>query len=75
MFHTAYRADTFICTLLLFNWQTRQQARAEKATAMFYIYSSFIALTSPSTVKGPGQASNVDLKTLLCAAVSVSPNT
>lgn len=39
---------------------------------MFYIYSSFIALTRPSRVKGLGQASNVDLKTLLCAAVSVS---
>lgn len=42
---------------------------------MFYIYSSFIALTRPSTVKGLGQASNVDLKTLICTAVSVSLNT
>lgn len=52
-------------TLLLFNWQTRQQARAEKASAMFYIYSFFIALTRPSSFKGLGRASNVDLKTLL----------
>lgn len=42
---------------------------------MFYIYSSSVALTRPSTVKGLGHASNVDLKTLLCAAVSVSLNT
>lgn len=65
-----------LLTLLLFNWQTRQQARAEKKnTTMFYIYSSFIALTRPSKVKGLGQASNVDLKSLLCAAVSISLNT